>query len=97
MSRLKTLQSKVEDILAQYPKARDNDRILIGGVYHLFYGVDVYNTSFADVLFNEDVPSFESIRRCRQKAQEQYPDLRGKRDKERLEAQKAYIEYAVGE
>jgi len=97
MGRLKTLQSKVEDILAKYPKARDDDRILIGGVYALYYGVDVSGASFKDVLLDKTLPSFESIRRCRQKAQAEYEDLRGSkaREAERIEAQKDFIKYAI--
>ena len=83
----------VEDILLRFPKTRDNDKILVGGIYAIYYGVDV-NESFKDIIMREDLPNFETIRRCRQKAQEQHPELRGKRDKERLDAQKAYVEYA---
>ena len=97
MERLKTMQSKVEDILAQYPKARDNDKILVGGIYALYYDVDVHHETFADVIMREDLPNFETIRRCRQKAQADYPELRGKKDKERLDAQKSFVEYALSD
>lgn len=96
MGRLKTLQSKVEDVLARYAVTRDDDKLLIGSIYALYYDVDM-NAPFKEVLLNDKLPSFESIRRCRQKAQEEHAELRGRRNKERLEAQKDYVNYARGE
>lgn len=96
MTRLKRMQDKVEYLLAQYPATRDDDRKLIGAVYMMFYGVDV-NAPFKDILLNDKLPNFETIRRCRQKAQEENEALRGKRDKERIDNQKEYLEYAKGE
>lgn len=96
MGRLKRMQDKVEYLLAQYPATRDDDRKLIGAVYTVFYGVDV-NAPFKDILLNDKLPNFETIRRCRQKAQEENEALRGKRDKERIDRQKEYLEYAKGE
>ena len=96
MTRLKRMQDKVEYLLAQYPATRDDDRKLIGAVYTVFYGVDV-NAPFKDILLNDKLPNFETIRRCRQKAQEENEALRGKRDKERIDRQKEYLEYAKGE
>lgn len=93
---LQTMHERVEDLLRNYPKTRDNDRILIGGVYAIYYGVDV-NDSFKNILLREDLPSFESIRRCRQKIQAQDETLRGNRDKERIEAQKVYLDYVRSE
>lgn len=96
MTRLKRMQDKVEYLLAQYPATRDDDRKLIGAVYTVFYGVDV-NAPFKDILLNDKLPNFETIRRCRQKAQEENEALRGKRDKERIDRQKEYLEFAKGE
>lgn len=96
MGRLKTLQSKVEEVLATYSVTRDNDNMLIGCIYALYYDVDM-NAPFKEILLNDKLPGFESIRRCRQKAQADYPELRGRRNKERLEAQKDYVKYARGD
>ena len=98
MNRLKNMQDKVEFLLETYPATRDNDRLLIGAVYAHFYGVDVGCTSFKSVLLNDRLPSFESIRRVRAKVQADREDLRGTKakEKERLEAQKDYLDY-VGE
>lgn len=97
MGRLVKMQDKVEHILTQYPITRDDDRMLIGAIYALYYDVDIKHESFASVLANGKLPSFETIGRCRRKAQEENEELRGKRDKERIELQKEYIEYAKGE
>lgn len=96
MGRLTRMQDKVEYLLKTYPVTRDDDRKLIGAVYTVFYGVDV-NAPFKEILLNDKLPNFETIRRCRQKAQEENEALRGKRDKERIERQKEFIEYAKGE
>ena len=94
MDRLKTMQSKVEWVLAKFPQTRDNDKLLVCVIYARFYKVNLHD-SFKTVMTNEYLPSTETIRRCRQKAQEQHPELRGKRDRERLERQKEFVEYAV--
>lgn len=97
MGRLKRMQDMVTYLLEKYPKTRDDDRLLIGAVYACFYNVDVANATFKEVLLNDRLPNFETIRRCRQKIQEQNEDLRGTKAKEkkRLNAQKEYIEYAT--
>lgn len=95
MTELKRMQDKVEWCLETYPKTRENDRVLIGTVYTRFYGVDIM-TPLRDILLDEELPSFESIRRCRQKVQELREDLRASAEIEqmRLDAQQNFIEYA---
>lgn len=95
MDRLKTMQNKVEWVLTNYPQARDNDNLLINIIYKKFYNVNVSCRSFEDVSLHTKLPAFETIRRCRQKAQADHEELRGKRDKERLERQKEFVEYAT--
>ena len=80
MGRLKTLQDKVEYCLEKYPICRDNDKILIGAVCKLFYDFDVSVHTAKEMLLNKYLPSFETIRRCRQKAQEERPELQGTSD-----------------
>ena len=95
MDRLKTMQNKVEWVLTHYPQTRDNDNLLINIIYKEFYNVDVSCRSFKDVTLYTKLPAFETIRRCRQKAQADHEELRGKRDKERLERQEKFVEYAL--
>jgi hypothetical protein len=95
MMELKTIQQKVEEILKQYPGTRDDDRELIKTLYGKYYGVDYYKP-WGAVIKDKNLPSFESIRRCRQKLQEQNEDLRGSKKSEeaRLAKQEEYLEYA---
>lgn len=95
MGRLKSMQNKVEYILEKYPQTRDSDNMLICAIYQAFYNVNVSCRSFKDVAMNDKLPAFETIRRCRQKAQADHEELRGKRDRERLERQKEFVEYAL--
>lgn len=95
MDRLKSMQNKVEWVLTNHPQARDNDNLLINIIYKEFYNVNVSCRSFEDVTMYTKLPAFETIRRCRQKAQADHEELRGKRDKERLERQKEFVEYAL--
>lgn len=95
MSRLKTIAQMVENILRSYPATRDDDRELIRYLYARYYGIS-YSMPFGKVITNTDLPSFESIRRTRQKIQSENEDLRGSKQKEkvRMDAQIDYIEYA---
>lgn len=95
MSRLKTVAKMVENILRNYPVTRDDDRELIRYLYARYYGINYY-MPFGKVITNTDLPSFESIRRTRQKLQADNEELRGSKRKEdaRLEAQADYIEFA---
>ena len=95
MTELKTIQQKVEEILRQYPGTRNDDRELIQVYYGKYEGIDYY-TPFGAVLRNKNLPSFESIRRTRQKLQSENEDLRGDKytEQRRLDAQIDYIEYS---
>lgn len=95
---LKTLEQKVRYCLTQFPATRNNDRTLIGAVYAYFYNVDLLD-SFLTVIRDDKLPSFESIRRTRQKIQAEDESLRGdkKTEERRMEAQIKYIEYALSE
>ena len=91
---LRTLTQKVWFCLDRYPETRADDRELIKVLYEEFYSV--WAEPFYMVMNRHDLPSFESIRRCRQKIQEENEDLRADKATEdrRLEAQIDFIEYA---
>lgn len=95
MAKIITIHKMVEDILRNYPGTRDDDRELIQTLYGKYYGVDFYKP-WGAVIRDKNLPSFESIRRCRQKLQEQNEDLRGSKKSEeaRLDKQEEYLEYA---
>ena len=76
MPKLKNVEPKVTRILEQYPASRKSDAVLVKIYYNEV--IDVDTLSFGAVCDHfEDLglPSFESIRRCRQKVQAKRPDL----------------------
>lgn len=86
----------VEDTLVSYPETRSSDDLLIVHVYRDYYGIRAEN--FINVMVKRKamkLPSFETIRRCRQKLQEKHEFLRANEatEKARLEAQEKYLEY----
>lgn len=95
MSRVREVTPKVVDMLKNNPATRSNDRLLIREIYTKCYGVNPY-APFAEVMMRKDLPSFESIRRARQKVQEYCEDLRAEEPVEsiRIAEQEEYIEYA---
>lgn len=57
---------EVERVLREYPATRESDQLLAWCVYQQFYGIGetITKSQFLDIL-----PSFETIRRTRQKIQ----------------------------
>lgn len=95
MAKIITIHQMVENILKQYPGTRDDDRELIQTLYGKYYGIDFYKP-WGSVIRDKNLPSFESIRRCRQRLQEKDESLRGSKESEdaRLAKQEEYLEYA---
>jgi len=96
-AKLITIQQMVENVLRQYPGTREDDRELIQTLYGKYYGVDFYKP-WGAVIRDKNLPSFESIRRARQKLQENDESLRGSKESEdaRLDKQEEYLEYVRG-
>lgn len=99
MSTLQKMKPEVEYLLERYPKLRDDDFLLIGAVYHN-HGVESSH-GFLYVMKQHDsmgLPSFETIRRTRQKVQEERPDLRSSKakEKERQISYEEFYEFAKG-
>jgi len=95
MSRVREVTPKVLEMLKEHPATRSNDRLLIREIYTKCYGVNPY-APFGEVVMRKDLPSFESIRRARQKVQEYCEDLRAEEPTEsiRIAEQEEYLEYA---
>ena len=94
MSTLNKIKPQIEFLLTKYPILRDDDFLLIGTVYHHYYGVS-HDESFLDVMKNHKelgLPSFETIRRTRQKVQEENPALESSKAKKK-ERQIAFNEF----
>lgn len=83
--------------LEHYPETRSSDRSLILHIYSQFYGI--YSEPFCKVMDRSDLPSFESIRRTRQKIQAEVEELRAVPEVEdiRIAKQEEYIAYSKEE
>lgn len=98
MSELKTIKEQVEYLLKTYPRLRDDDWLLIGTVFHHYYGLS-YNERFLDVMKRHKdfgLPSFEAIRRTRQKVMAEHPEYESSaaKKKERQMAFNEFYEFA---
>ena len=98
---MQDVMNKVRSILTRYDKTRNSDRLLLYVFYKDYYSdlanKDIDQMRVKDFLLDADAPSFESIRRCRQKVQEQNENLRADsdiRDKRALK-QKEICEWAL--
>ena len=81
MKKISSVYKQVTFFLAKYPPLRDNDERLMANIWWKFLGeYEVDNMSARDILkrlAKGDLPSYESISRCRRKIQETTPMLRG--------------------
>ena len=82
LTRIRSIKQTVEKILRQYPETRDNDRLLMLKVWAVqnpqLRLSDFTFWSFAKDFINAEYTDPESIRRARQKLQEEIPELRGR-------------------
>lgn len=95
MAELKDIKELVKKALEERKETRDSDFRLVCWVYH---DIDPYlmEMSFAKVMWNHHelgLPSFETIRRARQKLQHDHPELRGESYEKRMEKQTEYIDF----
>ena len=96
--KLNTMTIKVEEILRNKSKARDDDNLLYAYFLNSL-GVSVRETSFWEIacrVINGDLPSMESVGRVRRKVQELNPELVGTAEKRKIryKAMDDYKEFA---
>lgn len=94
---MKDLSGIVKKVLTEHKDARDSDFRTIGWVIKSLRP-EVMDMKLSQVLWNHkelNIPSFETIRRTRQKVQHDNPDLRGEAYNKRMEKQKDYIDRFV--
>ena len=94
---MKDLSTVVEKVLREKKDARDSDFRTIGWVYANIRP-EVMNLPFKEVLWKHkefNLPSFETIRRTRQKLQHDKPELRGEVYEKRMNKQTEYIDKFV--
>lgn len=96
MKDMNQIAEMVFEELSSAPITRDSDRYLILYIYHDYYGIT--DESFDEVMRREDLPSFETIRRTRQKLQSVHPHLRAVKEVQdlRAEKRKEFYDFAVG-
>ena len=90
---MRDYSSIVEHMLKYHLDARDDDFRLYGWVCKAICP-NVMDMAFKQVMWQHkelDLPSFETIRRTRQKLQPDNPELRGKVYEKRMEKQGEYI------
>ncbi len=84
--KLNTLAIKIEEILRNESKTRDDDNVLYAYFLNSL-GVSVRKTSFWEItrrVVNGDLPSIESVGRVRRKVQELNPELVGTAEKRKI-------------
>ncbi len=84
---IKGTKAIVTKMLTEHPQLRDNDNKLLANIYwqrvsgELKFKLSPEEMAgvkkFLGYLSSGSLPNFESIRRCRQKVQEEEPELRG--------------------
>lgn len=79
MTKLMNVKSMVLFELSERPETRNSDRMLIYWIYRDYFSIRD-NELFLDVISRPDLPSFETIRRCRAKIQAERPDLKAADD-----------------
>lgn len=95
MANLTITKKIVRGILERCPEARDSDDLLYCKI------INIYGAGTMDVLEffrrrkSMGIPSFETVRRSRQKVQEEHPELKGTRTEERAEAEQEFRAFAL--
>ncbi len=105
MKELLTTQELVKSILINDAASRNDDNYLILKVisyYGAKKGIDVNTMPVTRFMLNMKdigIPSFETVRRARQKLQSEYPQLRGSREVQRFRDKNRgiYKTYSQGE
>ena len=78
--KISKLVDRVQDVLNDDDKARDNDYRLECIIYSKYFDLSKINVlEFYHKLNDSKIPSPASIRRGRRKCQELYPNTRGKK------------------
>ena len=94
---MRDLSDIVKRVLQEHEDARDSDFRTIGYVLAITKP-EVMNLPLRQVLWyhkHYDLPSFETIRRTRQKLQHDNPELRGEAYEKRMNKQTEYIDKFV--
>ena len=93
--KMSNVLPSVKRLLTQTPSLRDSDERLMATIWFRDIGEDKVRELSAINLLQKladgKLPSYESISRCRRKIQEEVPELRGEKWKERHDAEEKVI------
>ena len=91
--RMTNILPSVKTMLQENQRLRDSDERLMATMWFKHIGEDKVKDLTAINLLQKlsdgKLPSYESISRCRRKIQEEKPELRGEKWKERHDAEEA--------
>jgi len=68
---MNSIKTKVENCMAKYERTRSSDKALINSVIYEYYRDKIDENGKISLLDLYEIPSFESITRCRRKIQEE--------------------------
>lgn len=95
VNNLRTVTEIVRSILEDRPETRDDDDLLyLAVIGRRCVPGDITVEDFFTMRSYYKIPCFETVRRCRQKAQEEDETLKGKKVKKRAAAEEVYKEYS---
>ena len=85
MKKLFSVIDEVEKLLTKYPPLRDSDERLMANIWWKAIPNlgDVNGKDILSMLAKRELPSYESVSRCRRKIQEMHPSLRGNKWEDR--------------
>ena len=85
MKKIFSVLNEVKDFLIKHPALRDSDERLMANIWGKYLGDPSYvnGNDILKMLANKELPSYESISRCRRKIQQATPHLRGEKWDER--------------
>ena len=95
IKQIASIKDNIKIFLTKYESMRNNDNELIAYYYYKIMQSNGKDKEYSAMHFLGDYskglyPSAESIRRCRQKIQEQNPELRGSNYKNRHDLQQDF-------
>ena len=87
---MKNILDKVINLLTNHPSLRDSDERLTANIWynHTKNVKEIDAVTLLSRFAKGNLPSYESISRCRRKIQEEKPELRGKKWEKRHSKQK---------
>tara|TARA_Y100001973_G_C5201758_1_gene338301 strand:- start:1311 stop:1643 length:333 start_codon:yes stop_codon:yes gene_type:complete len=91
--KLTKVANIVHDVLINNEEAKDDDCILVFDVWNKLAGRNIWEVPMGDFFFilkdKWGLPNEQSIRRCRRKIQEHYPETRGSKYIKRMKRQES--------